>query len=956
MTVNIYSHFKTSLIVQTNFLLSLAKKCQLQFDKNCDQLTLIFPNKRASIYFADYLSMQYDQPIWSPNLMSFEEFVENQQEHSYADDLQMIFELYNTYKKIVKQPETFDAFFPWGEMILKDFNDIDNYLVDTKHIFKVIKSQKELDESFHYLSEEDQEIIQNFWKGFLPEPNKQQNEFIKTWSILTELYDSFNSVLKAKNLTYKGRMFREFSKGDLALKEDEHLWFAGFNALTKAEENIIKKYMDIGNTDIHWDLDDYYYSDPNQESGFFFRQYGQDRYFKASITRDLEQLIDQPKKEIEVIAAPFSHGQLMCTAQHLKALNLTKEHANNVLIVLTDESMLSGLLNVLPPELDQINVTMGWSILQSRIYLLISKLIGLQNNPRTIETGIYYHHEIMSILEFNHLLSLSHDSIKNFNQKALIENKIYHNSEELTKEFPILKDLLTPQKEVKKLVQVLTTFLKELNTALLSDIEQSSSVLIHTTLKRINHAMENNDIVLEIKSFQKLFIQLGSTIKLPLSGNPNDGVQIMGILETRNLSFDHIMIVGMNEGAWPKDSSNTSFIPYNIKKAFDLPTTEHQDAMQSYLFYRLLHSANKLWISYNNISEFNRNGELSRFIKQLEYESKINIKSSQLINPVEAENTQTITIEKTPEVSRRLDEFIINQGSSLRRLSPSALNTYIDCKLKFYFQQIAKIREPDQLVEDMDPSLFGNLLHGTMEHFYGHKTNWESTDFSSSKEQLKLAIKQAFIDQKISLSQTGHSSGRQIIASEVIEKFTEQIIKFDQKNTPFSIVKLENNFEVDFSIERAGKNETVGLRGIIDRVDLHDGITRILDYKSGRDDRKFKAFDDLIDSKSAHRNKAVFQLFYYCMLYKENHPETSIIQPGVFNSKDLFDQKFDAKIQQSEGKKKSDILNYDQYEDEFKSILKALLTEIFDPKVAFDQTDDLKKCDYCTYKQICMRA
>lgn len=942
------------MTANNNFLKSLAQKCQSQFGDQCDQLTLIFPNKRAGVYFADYLAQLYDRPIWSPVILSFEEFVEQKQNKKFADDLQMIFLLYKAYKEIVKQTEDFDAFFPWGEMILKDYNDIDNYLVDVEHIFRVIKSQKELDEAFQHLSEKDQQIIQGFWKGFLPTPNKKQNEFISTWSILSELYNRFNALLNESGLIYKGRMFREYAEN--VEKENTHLWFAGFNALTKAEEKIIKSYLDFGTSDVFWDVDAYYFNDENQESGTFFREYAADKHFGPSIKRDLKQRINDSNLQIDVLSAPFSMGQIKAAAQKINTLNLSNPEQSELLVILTDESLLQSTLYALPEQIEQVNVTMGWPIAQSRIYLFVCKVIALFDKYQSSQVNKIQHKEVLSLLEYNDLLQISQERIHKFDSIGVKNNSVYQAVGYIVEEFPELKAILKSAPTTPEFITHLITFFNQLELDNLADIDRSVAVLIHGTLKRIDAALKQHGVQLNFTSFNKLFLKLGNTLKLPLSGDHKKGIQVMGILETRNLSFKHVLIIGMNEGKWPKDSSNTSFIPYNIRKAFELPTVEHQDAMQSYLFYRLLHSAENLWISYNNISEFNHNGELSRYVRQLQFESNLSISTSSLVNPITAEAPPEITIQKQGEVLNKLNEFLTTDSEPSKRLSPSALNTYIDCKLKFYFQHIEKIKEPDELLEDMDPSLFGNLLHGAMEHLYENKKHWTAKDVSHAKSELDQAIQQSFTEQKLSDGQG--QTGRQLIAYEVIKSYMQRILSFDEAHSPLTILGLEaTDYYVDFPIETMDGSVKVGLKGVIDRIDEYGESVRVLDYKSGRDDRKFGLMFDLIDGKSSKRNKAVFQLFYYCLLYKENHPDLKRpIQPGLFNSKDLFDEQFDSLLTQTIERKNRPVLNYTDFEEDFKEVLLYLLTEIFNPNIPFSQTEDEQKCQYCTYKQICNKG
>jgi CRISPR/Cas system-associated exonuclease Cas4 (RecB family) len=941
-----------------NFLNRLAQKCQAHFGAQCDKLTIIFPNKRAGVYFADYLSQKYDQPVWSPTIQSFDEYVAAQQDSNLADDLQMIFVLYQAYQQIIKQPESFDAFFPWGEMILKDFNDIDNYLVNTDHIFSIIKSQKELDESFQYLSEKDQETIQNFWKGFLPEPSKKQTEFLTTWSILAELYAKFNALLANKNLIYKGKMFRVFCESAITKEKNQYLWFAGFNALTKAEETIIKKYLALGNCDIFWELDDYYLRDNKQEAGEFFRQYSKDIKFKPSIERDTLSCIQTSNIKLGVVSAPFGSGQIKVAAQKIDSLSKKHSNMSDVLVILPDESMLPNLLESLSSSIDKINVTMGWPLADSRFYIFIIKVIALHTNLHKNKSHTFYHGDLMSLLEYSDLLGIQSVDIQAFESDTIKTNRIYHPKETIDSWFPILTSILSKPKDTAALIDTLVTFIEGLDLDSLSSLEKPCAISIHTTFKRIKSATKDHGILLVLKSFYKLFQKLGKTIKIPLAGDPKGGLQIMGILETRNLSFKNILIVGMNEGAWPSSTSNNSFIPFNIRKAFDLPTTSQQDAMQSYLFYRLLTNTENLWAFYNNITAYNHNGELSRYIQQLQYETNLTFTEENLINPVEAESEPEIIIEKSDRILKILHQSVLKGSDCRKRMSPSALNTYIDCSLKFYFQHVEKIREPDHLIEDMDPSLFGNLLHRTMELVYQKQSVWTKEDLVKVKSALEEPIKKVFKEFNIELDSNNAHSGRQLIAHEVLIKYIEKIVAFDMLHSPFEILGLEEEkLVVDFPIEIENDKMVIGLKGIIDRVDKYESYIRIIDYKSGRDNKKFAELSDLIDGTSTNRNKAVFQLFYYCMLYKENNADSELsIQPGMFNSLDLFDDKFDTKLTQRVDKKSNSILDYQNFEIEFRKVLAQLLEDIFNPKLPFIQTEDLKKCQYCTYNKICKRA
>ncbi|SHJ64173.1 MULTISPECIES: PD-(D/E)XK nuclease family protein [Reichenbachiella] len=942
----------------TRFLQSLALRCKEQFEENCGALHVIFPNKRAGLYFASYLAEYYDKPVWSPVITSFESFVEEQQDKKLADELQLSFILYKAYKILVPSAEPFDAFLPWGEMILKDFNDIDNYLVETEHIFSVIKSQKELDDSFQFLSEEDKKIIQGFWQGFLPEPDKKQTEFIKTWSILDRLYVQFNELLAEQNLIYKGRLFRDFCEQNDVL-EQRQVWFAGFNALTKAEEQIIKGCLAGGNSDIFWEIDQYYYQNEFQEAGLFFRAYGQDDVLGPSIKRDVIEQLNSPDKRIELVSAPLKMGQIMAANQKLDELAASPEGLKDTLVILADESYLPNLLDKLPASVSKVNVTMGWSIGHARFYILMQKIIALKLSLTHHQNRQLNYKEILSILAFNDLLGIDKASVDAFVAHSTENNRFYFSLQEVEVLLPVLSQLLRPTDETNEFLQILVDYIHGLDMSQLQELDKSVAVALHATFKRLAQASEQYQVALQMVSLLRLFKKLGNTIKLPFTGEIDGGLQVMGILETRNLSFTNVLILGMNEGSWPKDSSQSSFVPYNIRKAFDLPTTEHQDAMQAYLFYRLLHSTENLWVTYNNITEFNKNGELSRYIQQLKHESAIQFAEASVMTHVQAEPAHEITKTKEGEALVQLKRYLLGSENP-RRLSPSALNTYIDCSLKFYFKYIEEIYEPKEIKEDIDPSLLGNLLHTAMEYLYEGTTELTTDTIATLENEIETAVKSSFVFHKLEVGEGQRTIGRQLIVLEVVKKFVVEILRADGRYAPFDILALEStDYLVDYPIETMEGSAKVALKGVIDRVDQKNQHIRIVDYKSGRDERDFSGIPELIDGDSANRNKAVFQLFYYAMLYKENHPDSQLpIQPLMYNSKDLYQRDFDGQIRQKKGtdRKARTIMNYQEVEEEFREVLEGLLTEIFNTSVNFTQTDDTKKCQYCPYIQICRRA
>ena len=467
----------------------------------------------------------------------------------------------------------------------------------------------------------------------------------------------------------------------------------------------------------------------------------------------------------------------------------------------------------------------------------------------------------------------------------------------------------------------------------------------------------------------KLFRRMSRSLKVPFTGDPLGGPQVMGVLETRNLDFDNVIILNMNEDAWPAPPRRGSFVPYNIRKAFDLPVYEHQDAIYAYLFYRLLQRARSVHVFYNMVAEFNINGELSRLVQQLDFESSHTITRKVLANPIKVNPPLPISIDKNELVMQKLSRFLVDKEKWTPRLTPSALDTYLYCGLRFYFKYVEELYEPDELREELDPMVFGNILHDTMEILYAQfikkqkRDVIEPNDFFWLEGGVDGAINKAFMQHyQVKNEKKFKLEGRNIIAGEIIRKTAIKILKLDQQYAPFRILGLETStrggYSVDYPITVEGTEQVVGLKGKIDRIDLKQGVVRVIDYKTGKDTKEFSSVHSLVDRENDKRNKAVFQVFFYCYLVRQTQDKTyDRLEPGLYNSRDLFDEAFSWRITQREPKTPpTEVLDFDQYQDEFEEILTQVLLEIWDKNLQFKQVEDEKKCKFCPYKEICGRG
>ena len=938
-----------------------------------DRLTVVFPNRRAGLFFKKALAAQIDQPIWMPRVMSMEDFVLHYASLQKSETIESVFLLHEAYKKIHQKEEPFDTFYFWGEMILKDFEEVDHYLVEADQLFTSIRTQKELDEEFYFLDEEEMKIIRSFWLTFLPEATKTQEAFLETWKILKPVYHAFKSVLHARGQGYGGMIYRQFleelKNGKVVI--DRTLLFAGFNALTPAEEGIIGYCVRELQATLIWDTDAYYMDDNNQEAGYFLRGYRKSTLLGPTFPEKLPARISQPR-EITLTGVSLETGQTLALAEELTRLASTPGfRPEQTVIVLPHEYMLMPVLHSLPEVIDQVNITMGYPLRDTPVYGLLESALYLQTSLREhLVHGVsFYHKPVLELLEHPLLLPVHDKGRVEAIRMLKKRNLIYLYKSDLPVSTPLLTILFSKADRPLDYLLEIVTVLREQLADSGHDMELEFAHRFYQHLQQLKR-MTDGKSAFGFDFMTRLFRRMAGSLKVPFTGEPLGGIQVMGVLETRNLDFENVFILNMNEDAWPAAPRRGSFVPYNIRKAFELPVLEHQDAIYAYLFYRLLQRSRHVFMYYNTVSAFHVNGELSRFVRQLEVESSFVFHKKILSNPIQVAMPRTISIPKTAGVLKRLDRFTTGfTGKFMSRLTPSALDTYLHCRLRFYFRYVEELYEPDLLQEEMDPMVFGNILHDTMEILYGQFMKKQKRDILVPDDFLWLengvegAMNQAFIQHyQVRNVKKFELEGRNIVAAEVIGKMVRQILRIDQKYAPFRILGLEastrDGYSLDYPVAVGGRNLVVGLKGKIDRLDQKGGKIRVVDYKTGKDEKVFANVPSLIDRESDKRNKAAFQVFFYSYLFLNAYRGPfDQLEPALYNSRNLFDRDFSWQLIQKEGKDDPvPVTEFRHYLDGFEAILSGLLGEIWDESVPFDQVEDDNKCSYCPYKGICGRS
>ena len=956
------------------FLLELAEKVH-RAHPTLDELTFVFPNRRAVLYFRRHLSTLLEQPAFAPKLLTIEDFIGSYSTLQVPDKLELVHRLYQSYYEVLSNNtdgadfsrEAFDQFYFWGDMLLRDFDEVDKYMVNADQLFKDLSNQKELDSSFDFLTEEQIEFLRSFWGNFDGDLTTSKRKFLQVWRRLPEVYHVFKKQLKDQGLAYEGMLHREVanqlmeSKGEN--QELNHIIFAGFNALTVVEERIISTLVEIGGAEVHWDMDSYYVNNNTQEAGLFFRQYQRHAVLGKTFTKDIPANFNS-KKSAKILGAAQHVGQTKLLAQLLKEELANGIDPEDTLIVLPDEKLLLPVLHGISGSLDKLNVTMGFPLASTPTFNLIEFLVELQSNKR----GEYFsHRQVLSILGHPYVVAADPAFANTWRREIIENNRIVIQASELTSGPALYALMFSTVTE-----QGLMPYLREIISMLggLPSITPLDKEYAFHFLKLINRLEEvmgavrpsseglgsQKQFQAELKSFIRLFRQLVRTQKIPFTGEPLKGLQVMGVLETRNLDFKNVFVLSLNEGALPAAGNKSSYIPFNIRKAYGLPTAEHQDAMYAYLFYRVLQRAENVFLFYNTETDVLGQGEMSRYLQQLLFESGWNTRNLVLHNPIQPHAIKPIEITKDEQVLQGLAK--LNEGNyRFKGISPSALNTYIDCQLKFYFRHIAKIKEAKAVEEDLDARVLGNFLHEVMERFYKRiqekkKTNLiEASDFVNQEAVTDLLIDLVFIDAyELDPAKKVTYEGQQLVVREVIKSFVQHIIRHDQKYAPFSIEGLEREGLLYYTtISHMPGQAVVG--GKIDRLDRKGNLVRVIDYKTGRGKFEFEDVESLF-MREEERNSAAFQTLLYALLYKTNYPDDGLrIVPGLINRNNLFedDLEFGLKIKKIKLEDAVPLL------PEFEAKLKNLLEELFNPAETFRQTQNRDICKYCPYQGICYR-
>jgi RecB family exonuclease len=891
--------------------------------------------------------------VFAPQLTTIEEFITGFSTSKVPDKLELIHRLYTSYRKVVNTDETFDQFYYWGDMLIRDFNEVDKYMVNASLLFSDLSHQKELDARFDFLTSEQAEFLKNFWGTFDEKTGEYKERFLSLWKQLPEVHRKFKEQLMHENLAYEGMIYRDVAErleAELISMPVRVYWFIGMNALTTTEEKIMKHAVNAHQVKIIWDVDAYYLHNKAQEAGEFFRQYQSDSVLGNTFDEDVPANFHK-KKSVQIYGAAQSVGQAKLLSKLLHELLQQGLQPEETLIVLPDEKLLLPVLHGVSGVVDKLNVTMGFSLVNTSMFNLIELLVELQVNRKN---DTYHHKQVLALLGHPYVMGAHISAAQEKRKKILKENWVMVLGTMLRTEHPLHKQIFCEVTTQSVLDYIRQTIEQLIALENLDSLDKEYGLYFLRFLNRMEEVLGN--LYQDLKSFLRLFRQTVKAVKIPFTGEPLAGLQIMGVLETRNLDFKNVLVLSLNEGALPSGGGKGSYIPHNIRKAYGLPTTEHQDAIYAYIFYRLLQRAENVYLFYNTETDVLGQGEMSRYLQQLLYESGLTTERHVLHNTMEPQPVTPITVKKNQLILKALTQ--VSEQVKFQGFSPSALNAYIDCRLKFYFQSVEGIKEPKVVEENADARVLGNLLHKVIELYYQHLIETkkdkriDEADLEQAESSIDRLLEKVFLEvYKLDPDKKVEFEGRHLVVQEVVKRFAARILATDKLYAPFTMEAMELE-DLQYPLKIHKQPGYVVLNGKIDRVDRKENTIRIVDYKTGKDKLEFESIASLF-IPGDKRNKAAFQTFLYAFLYRKRNrisDEVKIV-PGLLNRSTLFDE--DAAFGFTMNKKRvTDIM---PLLPEFEQYLVKLIDEIFDLEVPFDQTDVMETCRYCPYKDICHR-
>ena len=967
------------------FIEEVASRLYDKYGDDVSSLTVVLPSKRARLFFAEALANIAVRPIWEPNYTSIDDVMCQLSALRKADKLRLVAELYKVYSRY--HEESFDEFYHWGEVLLADFDMVDKYLVDASQLFSNISDLKELEADMSYLSAEQIELINRFWRTLTGETSKVIDEasakgrFLKVWRSLGAIYEEYRSRLQQLGIGYAGMIYREaaerLEQGKAELSGNERYIFVGFNALSKCEKALLGYLQRAARSEFYWDYDRYYAENKFQEAGMFIREnlslFPQEERLPCDNFRNIGS--------VNILSTSSNVAQCQSVVDILEDIAAKNGGVldKNTAVVLTDESLLMPLLYALPEKFKvkrenrgdkevvkpAVNVTMGYPLRNTLAYSFIERLLELQKHARRDKSGeaTFYYVDVDGLLTHPYIADVSTSQYSKL-RAEIVEHRLFQVPSSMVATTPLLQALFHKtegwREQSDYLLNIIDTISASTAAGEESAFRSEFLSIAYDAILKLQNVVEQCDIEISESIYRSLVRRHLQAERVPFTGEPLEGLQIMGILETRNLDFKNVILLSMTDNNFPGSrATDKSFLPYGLRYGFEIPTAEHHEGVYAYYFYRLVERAENLYMLYSSAADDKSTGEPSRYIRQIEYETDFKINYTNVGVEVSLSDSSDIEVAKSDEVFDKLLRFTRDKG-----LSPTAFSTYVKCPLKFYFNVVERLRPEDELEESVDNMTFGNIFHEAADLLYAQIKN--DADPASRLAELRDRGEVAkCVDEAIAKIYFGNEDGvlRQELGGELIiirnivrEYLGSNLLNYDIRNNEFVVADTEYDLKMTMPIEVGEEKFDVRLAGRADRIDsLNNGLMRVIDYKTGKPRLNYSGVDALFHGEpiaTKRESNIINTLLYAMMLSRERGRD---VRPELYYVGSMVREEYSSRFVETIERKSRTLEAYSEVAEAFEAEVANTLREMFDRRTAFKQCEDDSACKYCDYQTICNR-
>ena len=950
------------------FLEYVAEDILRKYGENLSRVAVVFPNKRASLFLNEHLARKASKPIWSPAYITISDLFRQHSLRQVADPIKLVCDLHKSFTAQTGIDETLDHFYGWGQLLLADFDDIDKQLADADRVFANLSDLHEMDDD-SFLTEEQRQVLRRFFSNFTDNHNSElRQRFLRLWSRMGAIYHDFNQRLEAQQLAYEGALYKEVvtTDSDVPFHYDTYV-FVGFNALLQVEQRLFKILKRQGKARFYWDFDHYYMK--GNEAGHFIGQYLADFPNELDTDEDAVYRCFARPKQISIVSASTENIQARYATQWLRGKPYMADVRNvhgqctngtqpmygaDTAIVLCNEGLLPTVIHCLPNEVEHVNITTGYPLAQSPVASLVSQLIALRRDGYDHQREHFRLRQVSNVLRCPYLMGAS-PQVTALLQQLKQEKNYFPTYDQLSTDelTTLLFRPFSPRHENCELLSWLCDILQHIARDPAEDVLREESIFrTWTLLNRLLNLSQAGDLVTDIVTLGRLIGQLMQTTTVPFHGEPVEGLQVMGLLETRNLDFRHLLILSASEGNMPRGAADTSFIPYSLRKAYGLTTPDHMVAIYSYYFHRLLQRVDDVTIVYNNSTTDGQKGEMSRFLLQLMVECP---------HPI-----SYLTLQGGQDSSQRRPHPVDNRAQMPDLLTPTAINRYLRCPLQFHYYYVEGLREPDDTDDDtIDNRIFGNIFHEASQLIYTRLTQQnpqiQARDIDlllKTKVDIERAVDEAFRRELFQIHDERprfhpRLNGLQLINREVIIHYLRQLLALDRQLAPFTILDLEGLVSMKMSVPGLSASATIG--GRIDRLDRivdQNGAQhiRVIDYKTGAHRLKPLADVDAVFSQESLKDHSDYylQTLLYSLIVAHEHPNTPV-SPALLFIQHAGTEGYDPILQFG----KEPISDVSQHGERFMQHLSEVISRMFDHNQPLVPTADQQRCRSCPYRQLC---